>query len=127
MCQHTQRPDGLLALIQQAREHYEEPPPERKRGRPRAYTGLSFLLLAVTAVALRTFRGAELQRLLCRDEALRQTLGFQSVPHRTTIERRLRGLLPEAEAQVQALGRRLLEEVRPAPAQPRASAIDGRM
>ena len=127
MCQHTQRPDGLLALIQQAREHYEEPPPERKRGRPRNYTGLSFLLLAVTAVALRTFRGAELHRLLRRDEALRQALGFHTVPHRTTIERRLRSLLPEAEAQVQALGRRLLEEVRPANAQPCASAIDGRM
>ena len=127
MRQHPQRPDGLLALIQQARQHYEEPPPERKRGRPRAYTGLSFLLLAVTAVALRTFRGAELHRLLCRDATLRQALGFAQVPHRTTIERRLRSLLPEAEAQVAATGRRLLEEVRPAPAQPRASAIDGRM
>jgi hypothetical protein len=127
MCQHPQRPDGLLALIQQARELYEEPPPERKRGRPRAYTGLSFLLLAVTAVALRTFRGAELHRLLCRDEGLRQALGFQAVPHRTTIERRLRSLLPEAEAQVAVMGRRLLEEVRPTPAQPQASAIDGRM
>jgi len=127
MCQHPQRPDGLLALIQQAREHYEEPPPERKRGRPRAYTGLSSLLLAVTAVALRTFRGAELHRLLCRDDGLRQALGFAAVPHRTTIERRLRSLLPEAEAQVAAMGRRLLAEVRPTAAQPRASAIDGRM
>src|SRR5918992_1668663 len=127
MRQHTQRPDGLLALIQQAREHYEEPPPERKRGRPRTYSARSFLLLAVTAVALRTFRGAELHRLLCRDAALRQALGFALVPHRTTLERRLRSLLPEAEAQVEALGRRLLEEVQPAAAQPRASAIDGRM
>jgi hypothetical protein len=49
------------------------------------------------------------------------------VPHRTTIERRLRSLLPEAEAQVQALGRRLLDEVRPAAAHPSASAIGGRM
>jgi hypothetical protein len=49
------------------------------------------------------------------------------VPHRTTIERRLCSLLPEAEAQVQAMGRWLLEAVRPAPAQPQASAIDGRM
>ena len=127
MRQHTQHPDGLLALIQQAQEHYEEPPPQRKRGRPRAYTGLSFLLLAVTAVALRTFRGAELHRLLCRDEGLRRALGFAAVPHRTTIERRLRSLLPEAEAQVAAMGRRLLEEVRPTATQPQASAIDGRM
>lgn len=127
MRQHTQRPDGLLALIQQARQHYEEPPPERKRGRPRLYSARSFLLLAVTAVALRTFRGAELHHLLCRDTALRQALGFTAVPHRTTLERRLRSLLPEAEAQVEALGRRLLEEVQPAAARPRASAIDGRM
>ena len=126
MRQHTQRPDGLLALIQQAREHYEEPPPARKRGRPRTYSARSFLLLAVTAVALRTFRGAELHRLLCRDAALLQALGFAAVPHRTTIERRLRALLPEAEAQVEALGRRLLEEIQPA-TQPRTSAIDGRM
>ncbi|MDQ3806430.1 MAG: hypothetical protein M3416_21685 [Acidobacteriota bacterium] len=127
MRQHTQRPDGLLALIQQARQHYEEPPPPRNRGRPRAYTGLSFLLLAVTAVTLRTFRGAELHRPLCRDAALRQALGFTRVPHRTTIERRLRSLLPGAEAQVETLGRRLLEEVRPAAAPPQAGAIDGRM
>src|SRR3954467_1221724 len=127
MCQHTQRPDGLLALIRQAREHYEQPPPQRKRGRPRTYTGLSFLLLAVTAVALRTFRGAELCRLLSRDAALRQALGFAAVPHRTTVERRLRTLLPEAEAQVAVLGARIINEVQPHAAQPQASAIDGRM
>lgn len=53
-------PDGLLLLIQQAREHYREPPGKRKRGKPRTYSGLSFLLLAVVAVSLRTFKGAEL-------------------------------------------------------------------
>jgi hypothetical protein len=127
MRQHPQHPDGLLALIQQAREHYREPPGVRKRGRPHTYTELSFLLLAVAAVSLRTFKGAELHRLLARDAALRSALGFARVPHRTTIERRLAALLPEAEAQVAALGRQLLAEVRPASGQPQASAIDGRM
>jgi hypothetical protein len=127
MCQHTQLPDGLLTLIQQAREHYRELPRERKRGKPRTYSGLSFLLLAVAAVTLRTFKASELSRLLLRDTSLRQAIGFMSVPHRTTIERRLKRLLPEAEAQVAAIGQQLREEVQPTIAQPQTSAIDGRM
>src|SRR5215210_2258681 len=95
MCQHTQLPDGLLSLIQQAREHYRELPRERKRGKPRTYSGSSFLLLSVVAVTLRTFKASELYRLLSHDAALCQALGFKQVPHRTTIERRLRTLLPE--------------------------------
>jgi len=127
MCQHTQLPDGLLTLIQQAREHYREPPPQSKRGKPRTYSGLSFLLLAVAAVTLRTFKASELHRLLWRDAALRQAIGLMSVPHRTTIERRLKTLLPEAETQVAALGRQVLAEVKPLAIQSQASAIDGRM
>jgi hypothetical protein len=127
MCQHTQLPDGLLSLIQQAREHYEELPPERKRGKPRTYCGLSFLLLSVVAVTLRTFTASELSRLLLCDEVLRQTLGFVSVPHRTTIDRRLKKLLPEVEAQVAALGQQLSRELQPDATQPQTSAIDGRM
>jgi hypothetical protein len=50
-----------------------------------------------------------------------------SVPHRTTIDRRLKRLLPEAEAQVAALGQQLLAEVKPLATQSQASAIDGRM
>lgn len=127
MCQHTQLPDGLLSLIQQAREHYRELPRERKRGKPRTYSGLSFLLLSVVAVTLRTFKASELHRLLVRDAALRQAIGLMSVPHRTTIERRLKKLLPEAEAQVAALGQQLSQEVQPCAPEPQTSAIDGRM
>jgi hypothetical protein len=127
MCQHTQLPDGLLTLIQQAREHYRELPQQSKRGKPRTYSGLSFLLLAVAAVTLRTFKASELSRLLLRDAALRQAIGFMSVPHRTTIDRRLKRLLPEMEAQVAALGQQLREEVQPDARQPQTSAIDGRM
>ncbi|MCA1617653.1 MAG: hypothetical protein LC729_04700 [Acidobacteria bacterium] len=127
MCQHPQLPDGLLTLIQQAREHYLELPRERKRGKPRTYSGLSFLLLAVVAVTLRTFKASELHRLLLRDEALRRALEFDPVPHRTTLERRLKKLLPEMEAQVAAIGQQLVKEVEPDATAPQTSAIDGRM
>ena len=53
--------------------------------------------------------------------------GFSRVPHRRTLARRLDATLPEAEAQVQALGQRILGEVPPGPDEPQASAIDGRM
>lgn len=127
MCQHTQLPDGLLTLIQQAREHYRELSPQSKRGKPRTYSGLSFLLLSVAAVTLRTFRASELSRLLRHDAALLQALGFAQVPHRTTIDRRLRSLLPEAEMQVAMLGEQIRKEVEPPSNLPQASAIDGRM
>jgi hypothetical protein len=81
----------------------------------------------VAAVALRTFRERELHRLLREDAALRDTLGFATVPHRRTIERRVQALIPEAETQIAALGRQIAQEVQPTGEQPHASAIDGRM
>src|SRR5215208_4107705 len=128
MCQHSSHaPDHLLLLVQQVRSHYTEPPPEGKPGRPRTYSGLSFLLLAVVAVTPRTFKGLELRRLLEKDARLRQELGFERVPHRRTIERRLAALQPEAEAQVAALGQQIVEQVEPADGLPVAASIDGRM
>lgn len=85
------------------------------------------MLLAVVAVSLRTFKAAELHRLLARDESLRQVLEFSTLPHRRTIERRLDSLLPEAEAEVVALGQQIVAEVTPEAAYPQTSAIDGRM
>jgi hypothetical protein len=85
------------------------------------------LLLAVAAVVLRTFKPQELLTLLTKDASLRQALGLVRIPHRRTIERRLGATLPEAEAQVQALGAQILAEVEPGPDEPQASAIDGRM
>jgi len=128
MSQHTlQPPDALLKLLQQVGDCYREQPLTRKRGRPRTYAALSFLLLAVAAVALRTFKERELHRLLVEDESLRAALGFAAVPHRRTVERRMRSLIPEAEAQVAALGHQIAQEVAPTGEQPQASAIDGRM
>jgi hypothetical protein len=128
MSQHNpQPPDALLKLIKQVRESYCVQTVTPHRGRPRTYSGLSFLLLAVAAVALRTFKERELHRLLSKDELLRNALGFGSVPHRRTIERRMRALVPEAEIQVAALGRKIAQAVRADDEQPQTSAIDGRM
>lgn len=120
-------PDALLKIVEQVKEYYVEPPPRRQRGRPRTFSGLAFLCLAVVAVVLRTFKPQELRTLVAKDEPLRQALGLVRVPHRRTIERRLGATLPAAEAQVQALGYQILAEVAPGPDQPRAAAIDGRM
>lgn len=129
MNHHTpQAPDHLLALIQQVTGHYKEIGGERKqRGKPRTYSSLSFLLLAIVAVTLRTFRERELHRLLSQDESLRQALGFAQVPHRRTIERRLQSLISEAEAQIAATGEQIVAEVQDTDEHPPISAIDGRM
>jgi hypothetical protein len=120
-------PDALLKIVDQVKEYYSEPPSPCRRGRPRTFAGRAFLLLAVVGVVLRTFKPQELATLLTKDTTLRQALGFVRVPHRRTIERRLDATLPEAEAQVQALGQQILDEVAPGEDAPQASAIDGRM
>ena len=105
-------PDALLSLVERIKEHYQEPPPPPpKRGKKRDFTALSFLLLAAVAMTLRTFGNTELRKLLEKDQRLRQALGFERVPHRTSIGRRLAGLVPEAEQQSALLGQRIVEEV----------------
>lgn len=120
--------DALLSLIQRTKENYQMPPPTpRTRGKQRDFSARSFLLLAVVGVVLRTFRDRELHKLLTRDDGLRTALEFVRVPHRTTIGRRLVGLIPEAEAQVQLLGEVIKAEVKPAAGQSQVSVIDGRI
>lgn len=123
----TPTPDCLLRLMQQADEHYKEPPPKGKlaRGRPLFFDTKSFFLLSVCAVILRTFKAAELERLLLRDLRLRNALGFSRTPHRKTIARRLARLLPEAERQIKGLGQEILAAT--PDKQAVISAIDGRM
>ncbi len=129
MCQHTSTTsDALLSLVQQVEENYQEPlPTPLTRGQKRDFSAQSFLLLAVVAVTTRTFRDSELHKLLTQDERLRRALCFERVPHRTTIGRRLTGLVAEAEQQIAALGQRIVAEVKPAAAHSEVSAIDGRM
>jgi len=97
-------PDALLKIVEHVKENYTESPPQSRRGRPRTFSSRAFLLLAVVGVVLRTFKPQELCTLLTKDGSLRERLGFSRVPHRRTVERRLDGTLPEAEAQVHALG-----------------------
>jgi hypothetical protein len=120
-------PDALLRIIEHVKEYYVELPSPQRRGRPRTFSGQTFLLLAVVAVVLRTFKAQELLTLLSKDANLRQVLDLVRIPHRCTIERRLRATLPEAEGQVQGLGQQILAEVEPGRDEPQASAIDGRM
>ncbi|MCA1607575.1 MAG: hypothetical protein LC775_19395 [Acidobacteria bacterium] len=121
-------PDALLSLVERVKENYQEPPPSPpKRGKQRDFSALSFLLLAVVAVTMRTFRDSELRKLLEKDPRLRQAMGFPRVPHRTCIGRRLAGLVLEAEQQIALLGQRIVDEVKPAADQAAVSVVDGRM
>ena len=79
-------PDALLRLVERVKENYQTPPPvPLKRGQKRDFSALSFLLLAVVAVTMRTFRDSELRKLIEKDERLRKALEFKRVPHRTSI------------------------------------------
>jgi hypothetical protein len=127
MEKNTPTPDGLMNIIEQVKKCYSEPQQKAKKGRPRRYSSLSFLLLTVVAVVLRTFKDRELHRLLKEDKKLSQALGFNQIPHRRTIERRLQSLIPEAEEQIAELGKAIALEIPPTQQQPQMSAIDGRM
>lgn len=121
-------PDGLISLVQRAKAHYQAPAPSPpKRGRTRRYSARSFLLLAVVAVATQTFRDSQLRRMLERDERLRQALEFETIPHRTSIGRRMAGMVAEVEHQITRLGAEILDEVEPEAEQSQVSALDGRM
>ncbi len=120
--------DTLVQLIQQIKDHYQLPSPlPRKRGKQRDFASLSFLLLAVVALVTRTFRDSQLHQLLAHDATVVRAMEFVRLPHRTTIGRRLAALIPEAEAQIAALGKQIIDEVKPQPDQSHVSAIDGRM
>lgn len=85
------------------------------------------MLLAAVAVTLRTFSDTELHKLLEKYERLRQAMGFERLPHRTCIGRRLAALVPEAEQQIALLGQVLVAAVKLEPEQSAISANDGRM
>src|SRR5947209_17502393 len=95
--QNSQAPDYLLRLVQQVKSTYIQPDLPRKPGRPRTYSGLSFLLVAVVAVTLRTFKGLELQRFFNQDARLRREIVWNKRRRRKTIERHLQSVQPQAE------------------------------
>jgi hypothetical protein len=120
-------PDSLISLVQRADASYKQLEIVVRPGRKSTYSQHSFLLMAVVVVTTHTFRDSELRRLLEVDRRLREALGFESIPHRTTIGRRLAKLIPEAEAQISHLGGQIIDEVKPDASQSEVSALDGRM
>jgi hypothetical protein len=126
--QTTNNPDALMRIIQQVKENYQKPAKvSRRRGKQPDYSALSFLLLAVVAVITRTYKDSELHKFLSKDEKLRKMLEFARLPHRTTIGRRLCKQISAAEEQINLIGEQIMQEVKPAPDQEKASVIDGRM
>lgn len=79
----------------------------------------------LVAVLLRAFSASELHLLLTKDAVLRTALGFQTIPHRKTIARRLSSLTIDGERQIAAFGFKRLTAL--AIAGQSVSAIDGRM
>ena len=125
MCE-LQLPDNhLLFVIQQAKQNYQFYEPKRKRGKPVTYSARSFWLLNLVAVLLRAFSASELHLLLTRDEVLKTVLGFEQVPHRKTIARRISTLTEIGEQQIAAFGKKILATF--AIPNQKVSAIDGRM
>jgi hypothetical protein len=99
----------------------------RKCGKQPDFSDLSFLLLAVVAVVLKTFSDSALARLLASEEALREACGFCRTPHRTQIGRRLKADLNAAEDQVSVFGEKILLSVKLPENCSLLSAADGRM
>jgi len=126
LCANFKFPTTCCSPRQQTKENYQLPEIKRKPGKPPTYSDLSFLLVSVAAVVLRTFDSIELHRLLSHDKTVRTACLLPQVPHRKTIARRLSQLIPAAEEQIRLCGRGIVAEVAP-PAAPLISAIDGRM
>jgi hypothetical protein len=125
MCELQSPHNHLLKLIQQAKQNYQFYEPKRKRGKPLTYSARSFWLLNLMAVLLRAFSASELHLLLTEDDRLRTALGFERVPHRKTIARRISRLTETGEQQIAAFGFKILTAL--AVPNQLVSAIDGRM
>lgn len=119
--------DALISLIETVRLSYQSPPRRKKCGKQPDFSDLSFLLLAVAALVLKTYSDSALHRLLASDDALRRALGFCRVPHRTQIGRRLKRVWSGAEEQISGTGSQILSEIEVPADCPQASATDGRM
>lgn len=119
--------DALISLIEVVKLSYRCPPRPKKCGKEPDFSDLSFLLLAVVALVLKSFGDSELHRLLTQDEGLRRICQFPRVPHRTSIGRRLKTLLPWAEEQIANFGKQILSEIKFSAGYSQVSAADGRM
>ncbi len=120
--------DALISLIEVIKQCYQSVPRPIKRGKKPDFSDLSFLLLTVVAVVLKTFSDSELHRLLKQDTGLLMSLEFSRVPHRTTIGRRIKNLIEPAEQQISLFGKQIISEIKTGGEQSTCvSATDGRM
>jgi hypothetical protein len=120
--------DALISLIEVVKQCYQPVSRPVTRGKKPDFSDLSFLLLAVTAVVIKTFSDSELHRLLKQDTGLLMALEFPRVPHRTTIGRRIKNLIDPAEQQISLFGKQILSEIKSDDDQVACvSATDGRM
>jgi hypothetical protein len=119
--------DALISLIEVVKQSYEPVPRPIKRGKKPDFSDLSFLLLTVVAVVIKTFSDSALHRLLKQDAGLLLALEFPRVPHRTTIGRRIKTLIEPAEEQISLFGKQILSEIKLSDQFSCVSATDGRM
>ncbi len=125
---YSDSPDALLSLIEAVKLSYWKPPDKpRKRGRENTFSELSFLLLAMVAAVTKTFSDSALHRLLHQDAQLRAACEFVRLPHRSSILRRLKSLVPAAEEQISCFGKRILRKFEIGKQFSKVTAIDGRM
>lgn len=119
--------DALISLIEVVKQSYEPVSRPIKCGKKPDFSDLSFLLLAVVAVVLKTFSDSALHRLLKQDAGLLKALEFLRMPHRTTIGRRIKDLIEPAEQQISLFGKHILSEIKSDDQLACVSATDGRM
>ena len=92
----------LLALIDMV--WVETEPPGLKRGAPKLYSEQVMFKVYVVSVLKKLWARRSLWRYLAGTPLVAASCGWGRIPDRRTLDRRLREIGPEAEAQIQALG-----------------------
>jgi hypothetical protein len=119
--------EPVLILLIRLVDRIPEPPPERRRGRPPAYSDRLFLKALVLMVVRRLPRIHTLLEVLAEPEMgrIRELLTERGrFPSRRTWERRLRAMPDGLPARIGCLGRALVEALEPWGTGGRAAAID---
>lgn len=92
----------LLALIDMV--WVETEPPGLKRGAPKLYSEKVMFKVYVVSLLKKLWARRSLWRYLAGTPLVAASCGLGRIPDRRTLDRRLREIGPEAEAQIQALG-----------------------
>ena len=99
----------LLALIDLVWVEAERS--ELKRGAPKWYSEQTMFKVYVVSVLKQLWRRRSLWRYLSGTSVVASACGLGRIPDRRTLDRRLREIAPQAEAQIQAMGLVLSLEV----------------